>query len=61
MLIWTDHGTLHERVSAQYRRAVGKLAYFDELTPIGSENEAAFLEAAEALFAQRLNPQQPGD
>lgn len=61
VLIWTDHGTLHERTSAQYRRAVGKLAYFDELAPIGSENEAAFLEAAEALFAQRLNPQQPGD
>ena len=57
VLIWTDRGTLHERDSARYRSDVGKLAYFTELAPIGSDNEAAFLEAAEALFARELHPQ----
>lgn len=54
VLIWTNRGMLHERESARYRTDVGKLAYFTELAPIGSENEAAFLEAAEALFAREL-------
>ena len=59
VLIWTANGRVHGRESAQYRGDVRKLAYFNELAPIGSENEAAFLEAAEALFAGELAPQ-PG-
>ena len=56
VLIWTDQGTVHERESFGYRSEVRKLAYFDLLAPIGSDNEAAFLEAAEALFARELKP-----
>ena len=56
VLIWTDGGTVHERESDRYRDDVSKLAYFDLLAPIGSDNEVAFLEAAEALFARVLKP-----
>ena len=56
VLIWTDQGTIHERESFGYRNDVRKLAYFDLLAPIGSDNEEAFLEAAEALFARELKP-----
>lgn len=54
VLIWTDRGTVHERGSSRYRTDVGKLAHFTELAPVGSDNEAAFLEAAEALFVREL-------
>ena len=54
VLIWTDDGTVYERGSSRYRTDVGKLAYFTDLAPVGSDNEAAFLEAAEALFAREL-------
>ena len=57
VLIWADQeGTVHERESFGYRNDVRKLAYFDLLAPIGSDNEVAFLEAAEALFARELKP-----
>ena len=56
VLIWTDQGTVHERESFGYRNDVGKLAFFELLAPIGSDNETAFLEAAEALFARELKP-----
>ena len=56
VLIWTDEGTVHERESSRYRDDVSKLAYFDLLAPIGSDNEVAFLEAADALFARVLKP-----
>ena len=56
VLIWDAEGVLHQQESARYRKDVDKLAYFDQLAPIGSANEAAFLEAAEALFARELMP-----
>ena len=56
VLIWTDKGTVHERGSSRYRNDVRKLAFFEMLAPIGSDNEVAFLEAAEALFARQLKP-----
>ena len=54
VLIWTDDGTVHDGGSSRYRTDVGKLAYFTDLAPVGSDNEAAFLEAAEALFEREL-------
>ena len=56
VLVWTDEGTVHERESSRYHDDVSKLAYFDLLAPIGSDNEVAFLEAADALFARVLKP-----
>ena len=56
VLIWTDQGTVHERGSSRYSDDVRKLAFFEMLAPIGSDNEVAFLEAAEALFARQLKP-----
>ena len=56
VLIWTDEGTVHERESARYHADVGKLGYSDLLAPVGSDNEVAFLEAAEALLARQLKP-----
>ena len=56
VLIWDKKGVLHEQESPRYRKDAGKLAYFERLAPVGSANEAAFLEAAEALFARELMP-----
>ena len=56
VLIWNAEGVLHEQQSPRYREDVGKLGYFEHLAPIGSADEAAFLEAAEALFARELLP-----
>ena len=56
VLIWTDDGTVHERESSGYHADVGKLAFSDLLAPVGSDHEAAFLAAAEALFARQLKP-----
>ena len=56
VLIWEAEGVLHEQESPRYRKDVGKLGYFERLAPIGSANEAAFLKAAEALFARELVP-----
>ena len=56
VLIWTDEGTVYERESSRYHADVRKLGNFDLLAPVGSDNEAAFLEAAEALFARQLKP-----
>ena len=61
VLVWTDEGTVHERESSRYRDDASKLAYFDLLAPIGSDNEVAFLEAAEALFARELKPSSATD
>ena len=54
VLIWTNEGTVHERGSGRYRDDVRKLSFVDLLAPIGSDDEVAFLEAAETLFAREL-------
>ena len=56
VLIWTDEGTVHGRESSDYHTDVAKLAVSDLLAPVGSDHEAAFLAAAEALFARQLKP-----
>lgn len=61
ILIWTDEGTVYERESSDYHADVAKLAYSDLLAPVGSEHEAAFLEAADALFARQLKPSLAAD
>lgn len=52
---------VHERGSRRFRGGLNALSTFQFIAPDGSAAEAAFLEAAEELFAQVLmGPENPG-
>ena len=61
VLIHTDgENSLHAKETRRFRKDLQKLGFFQQVAPVGSEDEAAFLAAAAKLFNERLQGGEEG-
>ena len=61
VLIHTDgENAVHEKETRRFRKDLQKLGFFQQVAPVGSEDEAAFLAAAAKLFNERLQGSEEG-
>ena len=55
----SGRSVVHENGSKRFRKDLKKLGFFEQIAPVGSEDEATFLGAAEGLFSQVLHRAEP--
>ena len=55
----SGRSVVHENGSKRFRKDLKKLGFFEQIAPVGSEDEATFLGAAEGLFRQVLHRAEP--
>ena len=56
VLIHADgRSVVHEKGSRRFRADLKELGFFEQVAPVGSDDEAAFLAAAESLFSEVLH------
>ena len=55
----SGRSVVHENGSKRFRKDLKKLGFFEQIAPVGSKDEATFLEAAEGLFSQVLHRAEP--